>query len=67
MCLMAPERTFVDGMTKAINIMMMEDSWKDLSTREISARILSEMGAPEKLNLLEGEVVRAYVVTRSKA
>ena len=61
------DMTLEQRITREINIMVMENSWPDLSTRQIADRIINGLGKPERLALLDGEVVSAYVVSRSKA
>jgi len=38
-----------------------------LTPRQLTDKIVAALGEPERLNLLDGEIVSAYVVGRSRA
>ena len=64
---MAANYTHDQLINKQVNILMLENKWPDMATAEITAFIVKGL-APnlERLALLDGEVVSAYVVSRSK-
>lgn len=62
---MTDELNFEDRLRRAINLITWE-KWEGKSTDEIIAIFNENLGEPERLNLLDGEVVSAHVVSRSK-
>lgn len=58
--------TIEERLTRAVNMLTWEERWDDLDTSEIVGAILTALGEPDRLALLDGEFVSAYVVKRSK-
>jgi len=57
--------TFEDKLRRAVNQVTWE-KWEAMSTDTILEVIFNSLGETERINTLDGEVVSAYVVERSR-
>ena len=62
---MNDELSFDDRIRRAVNQVTWE-RWEGKSTQEIVDIIKDSLGEPERINTMDGEVISAYITSRSK-